>query len=81
MADPELTFAAAGGEGWRPLADRMRPSGLDEFVGQSHLLAPGKPLRRLSRGAACIRRSACTEDDAIRLVARTVTPSSWHFRP
>lgn len=29
-----------------PLADRMRPSTLDGFVGQSHLLAPGKPLRR-----------------------------------
>ena len=27
-----------------PLADRMRPRSLDEFVGQSHLLAPGKPL-------------------------------------
>jgi putative ATPase len=30
----------------RPLADRMRPRTLDEFVGQSHLLAPGKPLRQ-----------------------------------
>jgi putative ATPase len=29
----------------RPLADRMRPRTLDEFVGQGHLLAPGKPLR------------------------------------
>ncbi|HLH06081.1 MAG TPA: replication-associated recombination protein A [Terriglobales bacterium] len=29
----------------RPLADRMRPRTLDEFVGQEHLLAPGKPLR------------------------------------
>src|SRR4051812_9499793 len=28
-----------------PLAARMRPRALDEFVGQSHLLAPGKPLR------------------------------------
>ncbi len=28
-----------------PLADRMRPRTLDEFVGQQHLLAPGKPLR------------------------------------
>ncbi len=28
-----------------PLADRMRPRALDEFVGQEHLLAPGKPLR------------------------------------
>ena len=29
----------------RPLADRMRPRTLDEFVGQEHLVAPGKPLR------------------------------------
>ena len=50
MAEPELNFAPAGDEGWRPLADRMRPSSLDEFVGQSHLLAPGKPLRRLIEG-------------------------------
>jgi putative ATPase len=28
-----------------PLADRLRPRTLDEFVGQSHLLGPGKPLR------------------------------------
>jgi putative ATPase len=29
----------------RPLADRMRPQTLDEFIGQGELLAPGKPLR------------------------------------
>ncbi|PYX39671.1 MAG: AAA family ATPase, partial [Acidobacteria bacterium] len=29
----------------RPLADRMRPRTLDEFVGQEHLISPGKPLR------------------------------------
>src|SRR5437870_9007131 len=29
----------------RPLADRMRPRTLDEFVGQEPLIAPGKPLR------------------------------------
>ncbi len=28
-----------------PLADRMRPTTLDEVVGQEHLLAPGRPLR------------------------------------
>jgi putative ATPase len=28
-----------------PLAERMRPRSLDEFLGQEHLLAPGKPLR------------------------------------
>jgi putative ATPase len=29
----------------RPLADRMRPRTLDEFVGQKQLIGPGKPLR------------------------------------
>jgi putative ATPase len=28
----------------KPLADRMRPRRLDEFIGQSHVLRPGKPL-------------------------------------
>jgi putative ATPase len=28
-----------------PLAERMRPQTLDEYVGQDHLLGPGKPLR------------------------------------
>jgi len=32
------------GRDWRPLADRMRPRALEEFVGQRQLLAPGKPL-------------------------------------
>ena len=30
---------------FQPLADRMRPRKLDQVYGQSHLLAPGKPLR------------------------------------
>ncbi len=29
----------------RPLAERMRPQTLEEFVGQEHILGPGKPLR------------------------------------
>src|SRR6185437_9599602 len=29
----------------RPLADRMRPRSLDEYLGQEHILAPGKALR------------------------------------
>jgi putative ATPase len=51
MAEPDLTPATRD-EGWRPLADRMRPATLAEFVGQSHLLAPGKPLRRLLEGGS-----------------------------
>jgi putative ATPase len=33
-------------KGFKPLADRMRPHKLDQVFGQSHLLAPGKPLRQ-----------------------------------
>lgn len=32
--------------GFEPLAARMRPKALDEYVGQAHLVGPGKPLRR-----------------------------------
>jgi putative ATPase len=37
-------MSAAVAESLRPLADRMRPRRLDEFIGQEHVLAPGKPL-------------------------------------
>src|SRR3982751_2162597 len=30
---------------WQPLADRMRPHRLENFIGQEHMLAAGKPLR------------------------------------
>jgi putative ATPase len=36
----------AGADLSRPLADRMRPRSVDEFVGQQHVLGPGKPLRQ-----------------------------------
>ncbi|MBE0484808.1 replication-associated recombination protein A [Marinobacter sp.] len=32
--------------GFQPLAARMRPVVLEDYVGQSHLVGPGKPLRR-----------------------------------
>jgi putative ATPase len=35
----------------RPLAARLRPLTLDDYVGQEHLLASGKPLRRMLEGA------------------------------
>src|SRR5699024_8182513 len=41
-------FAAHTGS---PLAARMRPQHLDEVLGQDHLLAPGKPLRRVVEGS------------------------------
>ncbi|RLQ20582.1 AAA family ATPase [Seongchinamella sediminis] len=36
---------AAGSGGYQPLAARMRPVDLAGYAGQSHILAPGKPLR------------------------------------
>lgn len=35
-----------GGQSTAPLAARLRPRSLEEFVGQQHVLAPGKLLRR-----------------------------------
>ncbi len=46
----ESLFDSAAEEahrGQEPLAVRMRPRGLDEVIGQRHLLGPGTPLRRL----------------------------------
>jgi putative ATPase len=31
----------------QPLADRIRPSSLDDIVGQKHLLGQGKALRKI----------------------------------
>ena len=41
----------AGVETAAPLAERMRPHSLEEFVGQSHLVGEGRILRRLIEGA------------------------------
>ena len=41
-ADP---LASLKEDSQRPLAERMRPETLEEFVGQQHILGPGKPLR------------------------------------
>ena len=38
---PELDVSV-----WQPLADRLRPRRVEDFFGQSHLLAPGRPLRQ-----------------------------------
>jgi putative ATPase len=45
-SQPDLLRDAAPEDALRPLADRMRPRTLDEFVGQEQVLAPGKPLRQ-----------------------------------
>ena len=51
VSNRQSSLFSAGRE-TRPLAARMRPATLDEFVGQEHLLGPGKPLRdAIERGA------------------------------
>ena len=40
-----IPSASSAADAPRPLADRMRPRTLDEYVGQEHLIGPGKPLR------------------------------------
>ena len=45
MNNPETGSLFARKEPQAPLADRLRPRTLEAFVGQDHLLGPGKPLR------------------------------------
>ena len=48
----DISPVSVAGRGVRgaPLAERMRPRTLEEFVGQEHLLGPGKPLRLAIEG-------------------------------
>ncbi len=45
LFQPIPNAGGAASDATRPLADRMRPRTLEEFVGQEHLIGPGKPLR------------------------------------
>jgi putative ATPase len=42
---PDEGLLKTSGARKAPLAERMRPRTLEEYVGQEHLLGPGKPLR------------------------------------
>src|SRR5262252_5630136 len=42
----DFTPPTETGDAKRPLADRLRPDRLEDFVGQEHILGAGKPLRR-----------------------------------
>ena len=42
------------GEEFAPLANRMRPRSLSEFVGQTHLVGDGRILRRLIEGSGSL---------------------------
>ncbi|HMN46656.1 MAG TPA: replication-associated recombination protein A [Povalibacter sp.] len=50
MRPPDPSDPVPSDDGARPLADRLRPASLDDYVGQAHLLGPGKPLRRMLEG-------------------------------
>ncbi|GIO34856.1 MULTISPECIES: replication-associated recombination protein A [Paenibacillus] len=41
-----FSFQQESDRGGRLLADRMRPTSLDEYIGQEHIIGPGKLLRR-----------------------------------
>ena len=46
-------FSDVPAEAYQPLAARMRPTSLDDYIGQSHLVGPGKPLRRMVETGHC----------------------------
>jgi putative ATPase len=51
LFDDEPAAPPAADDDTTPLAERMRPRTLDEFVGQDHIMAPGRPLREaIERG-------------------------------
>lgn len=39
--------SASGAAAFAPLADRMRPETLEDYIGQEHLLGKGKILRQM----------------------------------
>ncbi|ABF90902.1 ATPase, AAA family [Myxococcus xanthus DK 1622] len=53
-AGPDLFSASVDVNRFAPLAERMRPRTPDEFIGQSHLLGPGRPLRQLIERKAIV---------------------------
>src|SRR4030095_9440046 len=48
-SEPEATAPLTA-----PLAERMRPRSLSEFIGQSHLVGEGRILRRLLEGGGSL---------------------------
>ncbi|MFN2531770.1 MAG: replication-associated recombination protein A [Pyrinomonadaceae bacterium] len=50
----ETDFDSASASTPAPLAERMRPQSLQEFVGQTHLVGEGRVLRRLIEGGGTL---------------------------
>ena len=48
MVQDLFSSMSASSDVTRPLAVRMRPSAIEDVLGQSHALKPGSPLRRLA---------------------------------
>jgi putative ATPase len=46
LFDPAPLDERQAKDGKRPLAERMRPERLEDYIGQEHILGEGKPLRR-----------------------------------
>src|SRR3979411_1615734 len=72
---PQTFSEAATPEPHQPLAERMRPRTLDEFIGQEKLLGPGKPLRMQIEsdniGSWCLwGPPGCGKTTLARLIAR-----------
>ena len=67
-----------------PLAARMRPVALDEIVGQSHLLGPGRPLRLAIerdqlRSAIFYGPPGCGKSTLASVIARTTSAAFANF--
>ncbi|RBO83385.1 replication-associated recombination protein A [Marinomonas aquiplantarum] len=46
-------FSDLSNGAYQPLAARLRPTRLEDYIGQSHLVGPGKPLRRMVETGHC----------------------------
>jgi putative ATPase len=71
----KLPQAEAESSAHQPLAERMRPRTLDEFIGQEKLLGPGKPLRQQIESDAITSMllwgpPGCGKTTLARLIAR-----------